>query len=190
MSRFMMQTRFKMSKSGKGCPQHWHWSCLLGVLLFLPSCAFFESLAPKPPLTEAQREEIQSRQWETSSENVHKATIFVLRGLGYQITSDRADTTLVEAKGLVSQKRAPSDCQSVWDPVAKQNVQRCQPGERYHVFRKLTLAMERIGKYTHLRLIIINVNSRYGDKIVTDNALHERIFSRIEERLFVRDTLE
>ncbi len=176
-----MQTLRKIFCKGHG---------LLCVLLFLPSCAFFESLAPAPPLTEAQKEEIQSRQWEASSEDIHKAGIFVLRGLGYQITSDLADKTLIEAKGLVRQKRAADDCRSVWDPVAKINVQHCQPGERYQFFRRLTFTMERIGKYTHLRLIVVDVNSRYGDKIVVNNALYERVFGRIEERLFVRETLE
>ena len=162
-------------------------SGLLGGVVLLCSCGLFDIA---PPITEAQREEIQSRQWETAIEDVHRASIFVLRGLGYQITSDKNDRTLVEARGLVKQKRAEDDCRSVWDPLARRHVRHCQPGERYQTFRRLTLTMERIGNYTHLRLIVVNVNSRYGDKILTDNALHERIFSKIEERLFVRETLE
>ncbi len=160
---------------------------LLVGALFLSSCGLFEIV---PPLTEAQREEIQSRQWEASLEDIRKSTAFVLRGLGYRITSSPSDKTLVEAKGLVRQKQAPDDCRSVWDPLTKRHTQHCQPGERYQVFRRLTLTMERIGNYTHLRLIVVHVNSRYGDKIMTNNALHERIFGRMEERLFVRETLE
>ena len=168
-----------------------HGFFLLGGVLFLCSCAFFDSLLQTtPPITEAQREEMQSRQWEASIDDIHKGLVFVLRGLGYQITSDKGDKTLVEARGLVRQRKAADDCTSVWDPVARRHVRHCRPGERYQVFRRLTLTMERIGDYTHLRLIIVSVNSRYGDKILTDNALYERIFGRIEERLFVRETLE
>ena len=160
---------------------------LLGASVFLVSCGLFDIV---PPITEAQREEMQSRQWETSIADVHKASVFVLRGLGYRITSSPTDKTFVEAKGLVRQKQATDDCRSVWDPLAKQHVQHCQPGERYQVFRRASLTMERIGDHTHLRLIVVSVNSRYGDRILTNNALYEQIFGRIEERLFVRNTLK
>ena len=162
------------------------------LLLLLPSCAFFDFLQQPstPPVTEAQLEEIQSRQWETPTEKVHKSAIFVLQGLGYQVTSDRNDKTQVEARGLVSQKQSPDICKSVWNPLLGKHVQNCRPGERYQAFRRLNLTMERIGKYTHLRLIIVSVNSRYGDKILKDNALYERIFRKLEDRLFIRETLE
>ena len=165
-------------------------SGLFGAAVLVCSCALFDFEPPPPPITEAQLQERQSRQWETPIANVHKSAVFVLRGLGFQITSNTAEKAFIEARGLTRQRQAPDDCRSVWDPYARRHVQNCQPGERYQVFRRFTLTMERIGKYTHLRLIAIDVNSRRGDNIVTDGALYERIFSRIEERLFVRKTLE
>ncbi len=165
-------------------------SGLFGAAVLLCSCALFDFEPPPPPITEAQLQERQSRQWETSITDVHKAVVFVLRGLGYRITSNTAEKAFIEARGLTRQRQAADDCRSVWDPYARRHVRNCQPGERYQVFRRFTLSMERIGKYTHLRLIAIDVNSRHGDKIVTSNALYERIFNRIEERLFVRETLE
>lgn len=160
----------------------------LFLALLVSGCEFFDNFG-SPPLNEAQIEEIQSFEVEAELSKVERASILVLQGLGYVIEKQDSKTGFIEAKGLVSQRRAADDCYYVWDAYKKQNVQRCRAGERYSIYRRLTLAFEQIGDYTHLRLIIVIVDSKNGDRIVTNNDAHRNIFSRIEERLFLRESL-
>ncbi len=160
----------------------------LFLALSVSGCEFFDSLG-QPPLNEAQIEEIQSFELEAPLAKVQRASILVLQGLGYRIEEQDKATGFIEARGLVRQRRAADECSYVWDEYKQENVQRCRDGERYSVHRRLTLAFEQIGDYTHLRLIIVIVDSKNGDRILKNNEAHQSIFSRIEERLFLRESL-
>ncbi len=159
----------------------------ISLITIVNACELF---TPHPQLNEAQVEEIQSFQIETPLPKVQKAATFVLQGLGYTIENKDASSGFITAKGLVQQRQAPSECNYVWDPYQRKNIEHCRKGERYSVFRKLTITFEQIGNYTHLRLIIVLADSKNGDRILTNREAHQNIFTRIEERLFVRDTLE
>ena len=163
-------------------------SLFLGLIFLTSGCEFFDSLG-QAPLNEAQVEEIQSFEVEAARAKVERAAILVLQGLGYTIEKQDSATGFIEAKGLVSQRQAADDCYQVWDAYRQANVQRCSKGERYSIYRRLTLAFEQIGDYTHLRLIIVIVDGRKGDRISTNSRAHEDVFSRIEERLFLRESL-
>jgi hypothetical protein len=156
------------------------------TIAFVASSAVTTPVSAKnpPQLTPMELQAIQSREFETSKENLFGAVMTVLQDLGYQVQS--ADL----ATGFITAISATENKTNFWEALG---------GVRSSGNTKITAFIQAMpNKMARVRLNFLNtkvLSSAYGqnaqnDKPILDAAIYKNAWDKIDEALFVMGALE
>lgn len=138
----------------------------------------------QPVLTSLELQALQSREFETSKENLFSAVMTVLQDLGYQVQSADLQTGFITAVSATQNKT------NFWEAVG---------GVRSSGSTKVTVFIMALPNgRTRVRLNFLNTkvsSSAYGqssqnDKPILDAKIYTNAWDKIDEALFVMGALE
>lgn len=159
---------------------------LLAALLIVPSYSTEVSARKKKPevMTPLQLQALQSKEFETSKENLFGAVMTVVQDLGYQVNSADLATGFITATSAVQART------NFWEALA---------GSQSSSSVKMTAFVQKLPNgMARVRLNFLetrNVSSAYGqssqnDKPILDPVIYRNAWDKIDEALFVSGALE
>jgi hypothetical protein len=143
-----------------------------------------EAKKAPPPLTPMELQALQSKEFETSKDNLFNAVMTVVQDLGYQVQSADLQTGFITAASAAEQKT------NIWEALG---------GASSSAITKMTAFVQNMpNKMARVRLNFLvskTTSSAYGqnsqnDKPILDATVYRNAWDKIDEALFVSGALE